>query len=166
MFFYTFSYHTKSMLHMVITCLAFIIVAPIATLMMTAFSYLASYIRKRQFKEPELLTILMHRHFKINSDKRTTNLPGWVLHFLLGYLFLFIYDSCFVYTSIEPSLGWSFIVGIGMGILGIIGWQIIFAINPNPPKVTFHEFYIQLVIAHVIFALIGYLGYYIRMFIS
>ena len=151
---------------MLMTYLAFIIVAPIATLSMTAFSYFASYIRKRQFKEPRLLTLLIYRPSNKAAEKRNNNFVGWVIHFMLGYFFLFLYDSGFFYTPIEPSLIWSLVFGVALGILGIIGWQIMFALHPDPPPTTIHEFYIQLLIAHVIFALVGYLGYYIGMFIS
>jgi len=129
-----------------------IFISALATLSMTAFSYLCSYLTGNQFKEPELLQqLLKSSRLPVYSDN--SNFHGWLLHFLIGVIFavgLVFIQSYFNFNSI-----WIFAIVAGAiaGIIGIIGWHAMILLNPRPPKISMKKFYLQLVIAHIIFSL-------------
>ncbi len=131
---------------------------------MTFFSYTISFIRGKEFKEPQLLTKLLYRQIHTSRLRGVENMPGWIIHLSIGYIFIAIMDCAFLFSGVQPSLWWGMIFGTGLGIIGVAGWKILFAIHPNPPEIHFREFYIQLLIAHIIFGLVGSLGYVIETF--
>lgn len=78
---------------------------------------------------------------------------GYVLHYIFGVIFVLAYELVWENTSWRPT--WDFAVVFGMlsGVVGIIGWMIIFSLPSKNPRVHFKEYYIQLFVAHIIFAL-------------
>src|SRR5688500_5387271 len=116
----------------------------VAIILMTLFSYVFSAIRKKQFKEPELLNDLLRRINIIHSSYFKNHPAGWVIHYAVGYLFVFAYYLLFQYSSINPTLWVYTVLGFGCGIVGIAGWKLTFAIHPNPPDIHFSEFYVHL----------------------
>ncbi|MAN58227.1 MAG: hypothetical protein CMC08_00140 [Flavobacteriaceae bacterium] len=137
----------------------YLLLAPLVTLAMTLFSYLISFIRGKEFREPELLTVLIYRYFEMPPLRGLANLPGWILHLVIGYLFLALYNGFFFLNEIEPTPGFTLMVGFALGVLGILGWKVIFTLHPNPPDIKFTEFYIQLLMAHIIFAFTASMGF-------
>jgi len=127
----------------------------IATLIMTGFSYLVSFITKQQFREPELLNRLVASSI-IPLKPNPPNILGWIIHFIIGYVLSLgllngwkILNISFLFYGISG--------GIILGIIGIIGWYIMLKINPNPPQICRKPFYSHLIFAHIIFSL-SYLG--------
>lgn len=127
-----------------------ILISALATLSMTAFSYLCSYLTGNQFKEPELLQQLLNSsRLPVNS---TNNFLGWLLHFLLGVVFAASLVFTRSYFSFYTTWIFAIIAGAIAGIIGIIGWHGMFLLNPKPPKISMKKFYLQLIIAHIIFS--------------
>ena len=124
-----------------------------ATSLMTAFSYLMANLKKSQFREPELLNMLLSRA-RSTSLKLPKNHPtGWVIHYTIGWLFVLIFHLLWQYTKLEVSLSSGGGLGFVAGIFGIGGWIVFFKLNAYPPQINFKDFYIQLWVAHVIFGL-------------
>ena len=118
---------------------------------MTIFSYGVAAILKQQFREPELLNILALR---LNLLKKTSgkNHPlGWILHYAVGMLFILIIELTRIGFNIDPSIIYYIVSGAICGLIGIAVWFITFKLHPNPPKVWYKGFYIQLIFAHAIF---------------
>lgn len=125
----------------------------IATSLMTLFSYLAARIMSRQFREPQLLNILIKRSSKIPLSPGKKSPAGWIIHYSIGWLFVFLFDLIWKFTELEPSLLSGALLGFIFGFIGISGWKIMFYLNPDPPELDFRKFYFQLIIAHIIFGL-------------
>lgn len=124
-----------------------------ATSLMTAFSYLVANWRKSQFREPELLNILISRASFTSLKIPKNHFTGWAIHYTIGCLFVLIFNLIWRYSGLQVSLlsgaGFGFIAGI----FGITGWIVFFKLNSNPPEIDFRNFYIQLLIAHIIFGI-------------
>ncbi len=129
--------------------LTLLVVSAVATLLMTAFSYLYAYLSKGNFKEPQLLNLLLTRISGIPIRKKS--IVGWILHFVFGIIFTVII-YLFWETFMQPNWINTLLIGIIAGIIGSIGWKIFFVLHPKPPKIKFIEYSLQLIIAHIIFS--------------
>ncbi len=123
----------------------------VATSLMTIFSYGVSIVRSSQFREPQLLNILINRShiFKIEIPKNSK--IGWGIHYFIGWIFILIYDIIWNNTQFEPTLTPGIIFGFMTGIVGVIGWRILLSLHHDPPHIKWVEYYLQLIVAHVIF---------------
>ena len=135
-----------------------ILTAFFATSLMTVFSYSYSAIRKKQYREPDLLNILLSRLYFGKTFTITHSSPGWIIHYFIGLLFIVAYFLLWNVLEIEPSLLNCFILGALSGVLGIVGWGIVFRLHPYPPTINYREFYLQLLIAHIVFGIGTYLS--------
>ena len=120
---------------------------------MTAFSAIMSVMLKCEFREHILLFKLISNNALKRKETKDYLILGWLVHFLIGAFFLIIYAVLWEYTSMIHRLLGTIVFGIIIGILGIVGWSILFKLDSNPPEINYNVFYIQLVIAHVIFSI-------------
>lgn len=125
----------------------------IATIMMTAFSYLYSEIKDKKFKEPQLINILIDRLPNMKMTIGKHHWLGWFLHFLIGLIFTALFFLIWNFTKISITWESGIILGFLAGVIGVLGWRITFSIHPNPPNIQFSKFYIQLIVAHILFGL-------------
>jgi hypothetical protein len=133
----------------------------VSVLAMTFFSIIISKILKMELREHYLLAHLMHSIKKETRERHPNILKGWVLHFAVGLFFLAFYELLWKITHLERTFLWALIFGIGMGFLGIAGWKLLFKIHPKPPNINYTVYYIQLVIAHIIFSLAAFMIYHL-----
>jgi len=131
----------------------------VATSFMTAFSYIVSNIREKQFREPEILNELLSRSDLFRLKLKKTSSAGWILHYLIGWMFVILFEVVWQLKLIPFSILYGALLGLIAGIIGIAGWQIMFWMNKNSPKITWNEYYLQLLIAHIIFGTIAALIY-------
>ena len=120
----------------------------IATSAMTLFSYGWSRTMKKPFLEPALLNELLFRANMISRGKRV---PGWVIHYGIGFGF----SVCYMLLRdllIPPAVILTLSLGVVSGIIGVMGWHILFLFHPNPPRIERLKYYGHLLAAHVIFA--------------
>lgn len=130
-----------------------LIASLVATTVMTLFSYIVAHLKKTNFKEPELLNELWNNsQLPIYPSKESV--VGWVCHYMMGIFFGLIFFVIFTYTSLDFSILNYILFGIAAGIMGILGWQFLFWINPNPPDIQINHFFIHLIIAHMIFGVV------------
>lgn len=124
-----------------------------ATTMMTVFSYIVANVRGKQFREPELLNELLSRSelFRLKLSKKSST--GWILHYLIGWIFVILFEVIWQNGLISFSILSGALLGFIAGLVGVVGWQLMFWINKNPSKTTRFEYYLQLMIAHVIFGI-------------
>ncbi len=126
--------------------------ALVGTTLMTFFSYLVSAAFQKLYKEPVLLKyILLNSGFELT--KKQTATAGWIIHYLIGVAFILIYH--FLWKSDLVALTWinGLFLGIGSGVLGILGWVVMFKVSDFKSDIGFTGYFTQLLIAHVIFAL-------------
>lgn len=135
----------SKVIYIVIQCI-------VATSLMTLFSYVLSMITRKDLREPELLNKI------INARKPDTRLAGWLIHYMVGLLFIVAYQHTF--ATADPTFTSYLLAGVLSGVVGIAGWYTVLNLHPHPPNVDRKVFYTQLLPAHVVFALGAYL--YIR----
>ncbi|MGB7785231.1 MAG: hypothetical protein WBL27_03935 [Salinimicrobium sp.] len=129
------------------------------TAAMTVFSYIMANIKNDQFKEPELLNKLLDSSTMISGNFSKNNVAGWLIHFSIGFAFIFLFSLLWNFTALDPS--WLTAAGFGFvaGIIGVLGWETMFKLNSAPPDIQLKKFFVQLLFAHVIFALAAFLVY-------
>lgn len=121
-----------------------------ATSLMTLFSYVVSWMFGQPFKEPLLLAILLNNlHLADNTINRVL---GWILHYLLGLVFVigfeFIINAGWGGINADTAM----VYGASIGLIGIIGWQVMFNLSNKKPSMDYIGYYMQLFIAHIVFA--------------
>lgn len=129
-----------------------IVAAFFGILGMTVFSYAVSAIAQQRYKEPELLNYLIIR-WKLQVFKPKENTAGWIVHYLVGIVFVVSYETLWLFTGFSVSWGTALLLGLASGLIGLAGWKLMFASTRRPPKINFPGYYLQLMAAHVVFAL-------------
>ena len=123
----------------------------LGTTLMTIFSYLISNLFNKLYKEPILLNYLLH-YLGINMRDSAKRISGWVIHYIIGFVFVIGYDLLWQY-KIQFSWLSGIIFGMISGIIGIISWMLMFKVPDDKPKIDYKGYYIQLFFAHIIFAI-------------
>lgn len=123
-----------------------------ATSLMTAFSYLVSEGFRELYKEPVLLQYLMTRfNFGITGIWKV--IAGWTVHYIIGLIFVVIFHILWRWGLYEITWLTGLIYGIVIGIIGIGGWVVMFILSNYKPRIDFKGYYLQLFIAHLVFAM-------------
>ncbi|MGO4770510.1 hypothetical protein ACEN2I_02520 [Flavobacterium sp. W22_SRS_FK3] len=130
-----------------------ILIASIAaTSAMTLFSYVISKSFRELYKEPVLLTFVLSK-LKLDLPLKTKTTIAWFLHYFIGLFFVTSYHLFWVNDILKTSFLNALLLGALSGIVGIIGWILLFKIADFKPKIDFKGYYIQLFFAHVIFGI-------------
>lgn len=127
------------------------VAASTGTTVMTLFSYLVSLMSNENFSEPEHLGTLMHR-LAPGSSKKLTQAAGWGAHYLVGLLFVLVYHELWKNGKIKKTFSTGLVLGLLSGALAVLIWRSTLKSHPAPPWIDFTKFYIQLVPAHMVFA--------------
>ena len=122
-----------------------------ATSTMTLFSYIISKKEKENFREPKLLGDFVRKSF--HTSKKESRYLGWALHYVTGVGFTGAYDVLLSLGRKRPTVKNGLLYGAIAGGAGVIMWRVLFKNHHNPPKTHKEGFYLQLVLAHVIFGL-------------
>lgn len=126
-----------------------------AVTLMSGFSSLWSTIVGDEFREHNLLSHIFTKG-SIPSFSINQWLIGWMIHLLLGAVFLGLYEVLWNITGIMRSWYWSLIFGVVIGTLGIIGWILMFSFCKDRPQINYIHYYIHLMFAHLMFSLTAY----------
>jgi hypothetical protein len=130
----------------------------LGTSAMTIFSYLVSEVTNENFREPEIMTVLINNLLK-NPHQYYAPYLGWSLHYMIGFGFVLIYTKLWDNNKLKPNLKSGIYLGAISGIMGIVGWLTMFKIHPNPPLINLKNFFILLFFAHIIFGIFAMIGY-------
>ena len=128
-----------------------ILSATAGTTMMTLFSYLVSLATDKNFSEPEHLGTMMHRLVP-GTSKTQTQFAGWGAHYVVGLLFVLAYRELWKTGKIKKTIVNGLILGALSGALAVLVWKATMKAHPAPPWIDFTNYYIQLVPAHIVFA--------------
>ncbi len=140
------------------TVLQILISSIAATSAMTLFSYAVSASARELYKEPVLLSyILTHLHVELSPAVK--NILAWILHYTIGLGFVTAYHFIWVHEILDVTWSVSILLGAVSGIIGIITWFLLFKIVPQKPDINFRGYYVQLLVAHLIFGCIAYCVY-------
>ncbi|MBT8319589.1 MAG: hypothetical protein KJP01_05610 [Gramella sp.] len=129
-----------------------IIAGIVGTLLMTTFSYALSKLKSKQFREPKLLNMILRRSTSDRMNPSNNSVIGWVVHFSIGIILMTLFYMIHLIFAFSITFISIFFYGILAGSLSILSWYLMFSISPNPPEISVKEFYVQLLIAHLLFA--------------
>ncbi|PKA96757.1 hypothetical protein B0O79_0396 [Flavobacteriaceae bacterium MAR_2009_75] len=133
---------------------AIIILASIVgTILMTAFSQLLAVLTGHKFNEAHLLNALFNNAVNSNSDISKNDIRGWSIHLLIGLIMVLGLWVFYHFDICGKNLLTGVILGFFAGIIGVIGWSVLFYLHDTPPKINLTYFYIQLIFAHVVFSI-------------
>lgn len=136
----------------------FIISGAVAVIAMTIFSALYNFFTKDEFREPNLLTQIFKKLFQSTSDRRLL-VFGWITHFLIGYIFLGLYEVAWWYLETPRNFDMAILFGLASGFLGIIGWELMFKMVRFKKRFSYGHYYFHLVLAHIVFSTVAMFGY-------
>lgn len=128
------------------------------TSLMSLFSYAVSFLKSKNFKEPELLGKLIDRIVP-GLDKEEAKATGWTLHYLAGYVFAAVYAELLKRTDLKPTILNGLLIGAASSVPALLMWYTVFKLHPNPPKKQFKDYFGHLVLAHVVFGIFTFAGY-------
>ena len=128
------------------------------TSFMTLFSYLMSEIDGENFSEPERLGQLAKGLLPMLT-KEEKLVTGWAAHYMVGLLFAMVYVELWSRKKIKPTVANNLLLGAVSGVIAVAVWKTTFKMHPLPPGLSFNKYYLQLIPAHVVFALFAGLGY-------
>jgi Na+/proline symporter len=128
------------------------------TTFMTLFSYLVSVAEEENFSEPERLGQLAHRLLPALSEEEN-QVIGWAGHYAVGLLFAMVYVELWRRKKVRSSIKNNLIVGAISGLAAVAIWKATFKMHPLPPNLSFNKYYLQLIPAHVVFAVFAGIGY-------
>jgi hypothetical protein len=135
-----------------------IVAGATGTTFMTLFSYIASAIDLENYSEPERLGQLTHRLMPV-LNKRQSYVVGWAGHYIVGLAFAAAYVKLWNEGKIKPSFKNNLLLGGVSGLLALVIWKTTFKMHPLPPRLSFNKYYLQLIPAHLVFAVFSGLGY-------
>ena len=124
----------------------------LGTVLMTSFSYVISRMKSQQFKEPKLLNMILRRS-TYDMNPSNNSVLGWVVHFSIGVILMTLFYVLHLTFSFSISAVSILIYGIIAGVLSILSWHFMLSISSNSPDFALRDFYFQLLMAHVLFAL-------------
>src|SRR5436190_16013654 len=135
-----------------------ILVGTIAgTSALTTTSYKLTELRDKQFREPELINSFLKKKLGMKIPKDHPN--GWIIHFIIGTLFLAAYDKAWSINGIGKSVKSDLLLGAMTGLIGVGAWKLISKLEPRIKALKNNEYYVQLFISHVIFSLMSSTAY-------
>lgn len=123
-----------------------------ATTAMTLLSYAFSATFRELYKEPLLLKYLLQR-FGSKLTANTEEVLGWVIHYIVGFLFVLCFHLLLEFDLITLSFLSGVLFGAAAGILGIVWWHLMFKLS-DFPKIDFKGYYWQLFFVHVVFGVV------------
>jgi len=136
-----------------------LIASIVATSAMTLFSYAVSESFRELYKEPVLLTFIL-KSINIEVSDKSKKIMAWLIHYAIGFGFVLTYHFLWSRDILTISIANAFLLGAISGIIGIIGWVIMFKLSNFKPSIDFKGYYLQLFFAHVIFGLVATFTYY------
>ena len=124
----------------------------IGTTFMTLFSYAVSSVKKRNFKEPDLLAHLEKNPLPVESKEQA--LPvGWATHYTIGVVWVVVFHLLWKKTKMEPTTTSGLFLGLVSGLTGVFSWAFFLHSSDDPPLINFKRFYAHLILAHLVYSL-------------
>jgi H+/Cl- antiporter ClcA len=124
------------------------------TLAMTLFVNLVAAIFKKPLHAVKILSRMLQRGD--NTDSRQKKYIKYaiasVVHYSIGVGFAYVFSFLLQQQVIELKLSHAILFGSLAGLTGILGWRIVFAIHPNPPKLELSHYLLVIWLGHLIFA--------------
>jgi hypothetical protein len=135
-----------------------VVSAVTGTIAMTLYSYILSWSKNKNFKEPKLLGKMIQRLVPF-LQRKNARVAGWGMHYLVGLLFAEGYAPFWSEQQQSSNIKTGLILGGLSGLAAILIWKFTLDMHPFPPPVQFLKFAGQLFIAHLVFGMFAAVGY-------
>lgn len=139
--------------------ITFVLAWIVSILGMTFFSAIWSMLTKNQFREPQLLSEILDKHPEKASSHTNSIMLGWLIHIILGAVFLGIYEILWKVTGFERTLLWGLVFGSLLGFIGILGWKLMFSAVNYSSHFKYGQYYSHLYLAHLVFSVLALIVY-------
>jgi xanthine/uracil permease len=126
------------------------------TTAMTAFSYAASTVRRRQFVEPIIINLVL-RKMEITPWLKSTSIIGWISHYIMGFFFAVAFNWLWEKEVVPTDWLATLVLGVVAGLIGISLWRIFFKLPNEKPDISYRAYYQHLLLAHIVFTAVVYL---------
>jgi hypothetical protein len=123
----------------------------IGTTVMTLFTYWIESITGKDLGEPKYLNRLIRYSRRFEAETGDGHMAGWAIHYFIGVLFAAAMIAFRSITGIDLTPLVGMFIGAIFGLLGIVGWTVMFAVHDDPPQIKFPIFLVQLVVVHILF---------------
>jgi len=117
----------------------------VATAAMTLFSLMVSLVFKQLYREPVLINLLLPQKITKYS------VLGYLIHFAVGWILALVYYFLTIGGFALLSFQIGLIFGLISGLLAIAAWMVFFKLSKHPPKINLTGYFLQLLLAHLIF---------------
>ncbi|VXB24263.1 hypothetical protein [Maribacter litoralis] len=125
----------------------------LGTAIMTGFSHVVESVTGHKFNEAHLLNGLISNLKSVNSSIGDNHYLGWIIHFVIGICMAAILYCYYVYIAGDILVWTGLFLGFILGIIGVAGWSMMISFHKDPPKINWTYFFLQLIIAHMIFGI-------------
>jgi hypothetical protein len=141
--------------------LAIVLSGVAGTLAMTLFTELVSAIFKKPFHVVQILSRMLRRRDnpELLAGKYVSYSIAMIVHYTIGILFSYAFNFFLKQGLLQLTLWNALLFGILAGLIGVLGWRIVLAIHPNPPKIIPSQYLLVIWVGHLIFAIGTFLGY-------
>jgi hypothetical protein len=130
----------------------------VGTNFMTASSALMSALMGENFREPEHLETMISR-LAPHLSKHAKKIAAWGAHYAMAFVFAATYIELWETGKIKHSIKNGVILGAVSGVLGFLIWKGTFRAHPLPPWMNYDHYYLQLIPAHIVFAVFATITY-------
>jgi hypothetical protein len=127
------------------------------TAFMTLHSYVLGMAVEEDFSEPEHLGTMIHRLSGLT--KKASRMAGWNAHFAVGLGFAGAYLALWQRGAVRPTYKNAVALGLLSGLLAVAIWKLTLKMHPLPPWINYNKYYLQLIPAHVVFAVFATVAY-------
>lgn len=100
-----------------------------------------------------ILTNRVPENGKVSSSTKS-QVTGALTHLTIGTIFTFCYYYLWKKGIAKPDLKGGAVLGFMNGIIGLIGWRLLFLLPTNNPKIDLKSYLLNLMIAHEVFGII------------
>ena len=125
----------------------------LGTTIMTGFSHVVELLSGHKFNEAHLLNQLIGLSKTMKDYVDNNYYLGWLIHFLIGISMAAIMYAYYFHFSKDIVIWTGLIFGLALGVIGVAGWSMIISNHSNPPKINWTYFFLQLILAHMIFGI-------------
>lgn len=133
----------------------------IATFAMTLFIELICATIKKPFHVVSILSDMLRfgKSDMPDRKKKLIYVAALVLHYLIGVLFACGFKLCLEANVLESNWSHALIFGAAVGLIGVIGWRIFFAVHPKPPALNLFHYLTVIWLGHMIFSIVQFYIY-------
>jgi len=119
------------------------------TLVMTAFTRIASHILKKPFYVIMILATMLPFKKNVKTPNVFVYTTATLIHYFIGVIFSYLYSWQLVERLIINDVLSALLYGAIIGSLAVIGWRLFFFIHPNPPPIELIPYLVTIWFGHI-----------------